>query len=201
MPLFAIAMLGSLGAFVAVATLGIALAVVRYDLGTKSLAWVDRRRRELGRRELVREAGMLREHEYKNLKLLVAQCNANDQKRFELEGLLDRFATLALAHRRQLDALDFTPLTNTAPPHTRQHEIRARRMRHRDACLRTTVQLEEELSLIDETTRLIVERCTTPMPEVGSDELVDHVVGFLDEVEVAYAELDGLDGPRKLTDR
>jgi hypothetical protein len=167
------------------------LAITGRGTGTRLARWNARRRREGARLQKVRQAGTMRERQYEDLRALAETCDERDVARFDLEGLLDAFASTALAHRRQVRALDFTTCTDTMVSSSRRQRIRALRLRHRDACVLAASRLEDELAAIDDLVRLIVQRIAMPAFDrhVECECEIDRRLADLDEIDRAYGEL------------
>jgi hypothetical protein len=71
----------------------------------------------------------------------------------------------------------------------RRRDIVARRVRHREECLRRVEQLADELEAIDELVRLVAQRaaCPTVDPDLGKE--IERRLWELDEVDAAYDQL------------
>jgi len=154
---------------------------------------------ESARFRALRPAGVVRQAQYIELRDLVERVEADDPAeaaRFELQDLLDYFVRTVTAHTRCLHALRLAggelpiavPMMD-APRSKRRREIQARRIRHRDECLRRIEQLAEEIDATDELIRLVAQRVACPM--LGSDEgrEIDRRLWELDEVDAAMHQL------------
>ncbi|HEY4180890.1 MAG TPA: hypothetical protein VGM90_28805 [Kofleriaceae bacterium] len=151
-----------------------------------------RRRREASRLRQVREAGTVREQEYVELRRLAEACNPADARRFDLEGLLDRFASLAIHHKQYMKALELAPEANTLahrPRSTRHDDIRARRLRHREVCAREAEEIAEDLAAIAELVGLIAQLSVAPALAADLGGEVDRRLADLDHIDRAQAEL------------
>jgi len=159
----------------------------------------ERSRRESARGRLLRPTGVVRQTQYAELRDLVEGVEVADRaeaERFELQGLLDHFVGIAISHQKCLDALRLAgnelPVTLPMidPPRSkRRREIQARRIRHRDECLRRIEQLGEELEAVDELIRLIAQRVACPVMSTELDREIERRLWELDEVDSALHAL------------
>ena len=193
--------LGAIGAFLAVSVLVAAstrYGFVRNHLDRESQARL-RCARESRRVRLLRPAGPVRIQQYFELRTLVEETEKMDPAeaaRFELQDLLEHFATLANTHQRCLDALRLAgshdlPASIPIDPKRskRRREIQARRMRHREAALSRIERLAEELEAVDELIRLVAQRIACPIDELDMDREIDRRLGELDEIDAALEQL------------
>ena len=195
--------LGALVAMLSVIILGI--STTRYRFVRRHLdrqaELRERCRRESSRLRQLRPTGPVRQQQYIELRELVEQIertDADDARRFELQDLLDHFVRLAMSHQRCLDALRLAA-THDLPQsvqtslaidrNKRRRDIVARRVRHREECLRRVERLADELEAIDELVRLVAQRTACPEvdPEVGRE--IERRLWELDEVDAAYDQL------------
>lgn len=192
---------GAVGAFVTIAVLVAASTrykFVRNHLDHEAAARL-RCSRETRRVKLLRPAGPVRIQQYFELRSLVEETeklDAAEAARFELQDLLEHFATLANTHQRCLDALRLAgshdlPISIPIDPRRskRRREIQARRMRHREAALTRIERLAEELEAVDELIRLVAQRIACPIDEVDMDREIDRRLGELDEIDDALKQL------------
>lgn len=193
---------GALGAFLAVSIVIAASTryqVVRRHLDQEAAARV-RCAREARRVRLLRAAGPVRLHQYFELRGLVEQTEKRDAveaNRFDLQELLEQFASLANHHQQCLDALrlagsnDFSIAIPIDPTRSkRRREIQARRLRHRDACLARIERIADELEAVDELIRLVAQRVACPIDDlVMMDREIDRRLGELDEIDEALEQL------------
>jgi len=162
----------------------------------------ERCRRESTRLRQLRPTGPVRQQQYIELRELVEQIertDADEARRFELQDLLDHFVRLSISHQRCLDALRLAGThdlpqsiqTSLAIETTRKRrsDIVARRIRHREECLRRVERLGDELEAIDELVRLVAQRAACPEvdPDVGRE--IERRLWELDEVDAAYDQL------------
>ena len=76
------------------------------------------------------------------------------------------------------------------PPRSkRRRDIQARRIRHRDECLRRIEQLADELEAIDELIRLIAQRVACPTLSADLEREIERRLWELDEVDSALHTL------------
>ncbi len=192
---------GALGAFVAVAVLITASTryqFVRSHLDHEAAARL-RCAREARRVRLLRPAGPVRLHQYFELRGLVEETEKRDlaeANRFDLQDLLEQFASLAHKHQRCLDALrlagshDFPFAIPVDPTRSkRRREIQARRQRHREACLGRIERIADELEAVDELIRLVAQRVACPIEDLEMDHEIDRRLGELDEIDDAFKQL------------
>jgi len=194
---------GLLGAFVAMlAVVGLGVTSTRYVCVRRHLdrqAEIrERCRRESVRLRQLRPTGPVRQQQYIELRELVEQVERTDPReaaRFELQDLLDHFVRLAIAHQRCLEALrvagshDLPQNMYALDRSKRRRDIIARRMQHREECLRRVERLSDELEAIDELVRLVAQRVACPMidPDLGRE--IERRLWELDEVDAAYDQL------------
>lgn len=197
---------GLLGAFVAMlAMVTVGAASTRYKFVRRHLdrqAQIrERCRRESARLKQLRPTGPVRQQQYIELRELVEQIERTDPveaSRFDLQDLLDHFVRLATSHQRCLEALRLAgshdlPSTTTIALDSnrskRRREIVARRIKHREECLRRIERLADELDAIDELVRLVAQRVACPAvdPELGRE--IERRLWELDEVDEAYDQL------------
>lgn len=193
--------IGALGAFVAVSVLIAASTRYRFVRSHLDQEAAARQRcaRETRRLRMLRPAGPVRVHQYFELRGLVEQTERTDPAeaaRFDLQELLEQFASLANNHQRCLDALrlvgshdlPFTiPIDSTRSK--RRREIQARRQRHREACLARIERIADELEAVDELIRLIAQRVACPAEVLETDHEIDRRLEKLDDIDHALAQL------------
>jgi hypothetical protein len=159
-----------------------------------------RQRREADRMRLLKPTGPVRQQQYTDLRDLVGEIertDPDDARRFELQELLDHFVRLAVNHQRCLDSLRLAgssdlPRSIPLPEATRsvrRREIMARRMRHRDECVRRIERLSDELEAIDELVRLVAQRIACPPVDGELDREIERRLWELDDVDEALAQL------------
>lgn len=159
-----------------------------------------RARRESARLKQLRPAGPVRQTQYLELRELVEEVerlDLNEAKRFELQDLLDHFVRISVGHQKCLDALrlaggnDLPIAIPISDPNRmrRRREIQARRIRHRDECLRRVERLTDELEAIDEMIRLVAQRTACPCLTTEFDRELDRRLWELDEVDAALDQL------------
>ncbi len=195
---------GIIGAMLAVmTTMALGAMSARYKFVQKHLDHQaeqrERLRRESVRFKALRPTGIVRQTQYIELRDLVEGVEATDRaeaERFELQDLLEHFTSVAIAHQRCLDALRLAgaelPLTVPIidPPRSkRRREIQARRIRHRDECLRRIEQLSDEIEAIDELIRLVAQRAACPVVNADLDREIERRLWELDEVDTALDSL------------
>jgi len=194
---------GLLGAFAAmIAVLGLGISSTRYRFVRNHLdrqAEIrERCKRESQRLRQLRPTGPVRQHQYIELRELVEQIERTDAAeaaRFDLQDLLDHFVRLSTSHQRCLEALrlagshDLPQNTFALDRSKRRRDIVARRMKHREECLRRVEQLSDEIEAIDELVRLVAQRVACPAmdPELGRE--IERRLWELDEVDAAYDQL------------
>lgn len=160
----------------------------------------ERCRREIHRLKRLKGSGPVRQQQYIELRDLVEQVerlDAAEANRFELQDLLEHYVSLSLHHQRCLDALRLAgshDLPQTIPimdahRSKRRREIQARRLRHREECLRRIDRLADELEAIDELVRLIAQRVACPMLDSELDREIERRLWELDEVDAALDQL------------
>lgn len=194
---------GLLGALVAMAGVGAAgIASTRYQFVRRHLdrqaELRERCRRETARLRQLRPTGPVRQHQYIELRELVDAIERNDPieaARFDLQDLLEHFVRLALSHQRCLEALrmagshDIPQNTLALERSKRRRDIVARRMKHREECLRRVEHLSDEIEAIDELVRLVAQRVACPAlePELGRE--IERRLWELDEIDTAFRQL------------
>ena len=65
----------------------------------------------------------------------------------------------------------------------------ARRLRHRDECVRRIERLADELEAVDELVRLVAQRAACPMLDGELDREIERRLWELDEVDEALSQL------------
>lgn len=194
---------GLIGAFMAmIAVVGLGAASTRYRFVRRHLdrqAQIrERCKRESVRLRQLRPTGPVRQQQYIELRELVEQIERTDPQeaaRFDLQDLLDHFVSLATSHQRCLEALrlagshDLPQNTLALDRSKRRRDIVARRVKHREECLRRVERLSDELEAIDELVRLVAQRAACPMmdPDLGRE--IERRLWELDEVDAAYDQL------------
>jgi len=196
---------GLLGAVVATLVfLGMGASATRYRFVRRAidrqLEYRLRQRREAERLRLLKPTGPVRQQQYTDLRDLVADIERADPEeasRFELQDLLDHFVKLSVGHQRCLDSLRLaggSDLPRQLPcpdPHrsVRRREIMARRLRHRDECVRRIEKLSDELEAVDELVRLVAQRVACPPLDGELDREIERRLWELDEVDEALSSL------------
>ncbi len=196
---------GLLGALVAMTVfLGFGTGATRYKFVRKQLdrqfEYRIRQRREAERMRLLKPTGPVRQQQYTDLRDLVGEIertDPDDAHRFELQELLDHFVRLSVNHQRCLDSLRLAgssdlPRSLPLPEATRsarRREIMARRVRHRDECVRRIERLSDELEAIDELVRLVAQRVACPPLDGELDREIERRLWELDEVDEALNQL------------
>lgn len=159
-----------------------------------------RQRREADRMKLLKPAGPVRQQQYADLRDLVGEIERTDPseaQRFELQDLLDHFVSLAVGHQKCLESLrlagpgDLPRALPVADAHRsgRRREIMARRLSHRDACVRRIERLADELEAVDELVRLVAQRVACPSLDGDLDREIERRLWELDEVDAALSQL------------
>ena len=196
---------GMLGAFIALTTFLVLGTVstryqfVRHQLD-KQFEYRVKQKRETERMKQLKPTGPVRQQQYCDLRDLVNEIERTDPKeaqRFELQPLLDHFVGLAVSHQKCLDSLRLagsSDLPRALPlpdPHrsARRREIMARRMRHRDECVRRIERLADELEAVDELVRLCAQRVACPQLDGELDREIERRLWELDEVDAALNQL------------
>ena len=104
---------------------------------------------------------------------------------------------LSVGHQKCLDALRLAgsnelpvaiPITD-ANRCKRRREIQARRIRHRDECLRRIERLADEIEAVDELIRLVAQRTACPSLDPDLDREIERRLWELDEVDAALRQL------------
>jgi hypothetical protein len=192
---------GALSAMIIFVSLGSAATRYRYVRRQldKQFEYRMRQRREAERMRALKPAGPVRQQQYIDLRDLVAEIERTDPAeagRFELQELLDHFVKLAGSHQRCLESLRLagsSDLPRALPIETsrsaRRREIMARRMRHRDDCIRRIERLSDELEAIDELVRLVAQRVACPQLDNELDREIERRLWELDEVDNALKQL------------
>ena len=194
---------GLLGAFVAMmAVVGMGVASTRYAFVRRHLdrqAQIrERCKRESIRLRQLRPTGPVRQQQYIELRELVEQIERNDPQeaaRFDLQDLLDHFVRLATSHQKCLEALrlagshDLPQNTLALERSKRRRDIVARRVKHREECLRRVERLADELEAIDELVRLVAQRAACPEMDTDLGREIERRLWELDEVDAAYDQL------------
>jgi hypothetical protein len=192
---------GALSALIIFASLGTAATRYRYVRRQldKQFEYRMRQKREAERMRTLKPAGPVRQQQYIDLRDLVAEIERTDvseANRFELQELLDHFVKLAASHQRCLESLRLagsSDLPRALPIEThrsaRRREIMARRMRHRDDCIRRIERLSDELEAIDELIRLVAQRVACPQLDNDLDREIERRLWELDEVDNALKQL------------
>ena len=155
-----------------------------------------RQKREAERMKAVKPAGVVRQQQYADLRDLVNEIERiapGEAQRLELQDLLDHFVRIAVGHQKCLESLrlagtgELRALTEGGSP--RRHAIMARRMRHRDECIRRIERLADELEAIDELVRLFAQRVACPQIDGDLDREIERRLWELDEVDSALDQL------------
>lgn len=196
---------GMFGAMIAMlAFVALGAASTRYRFVRKQLdrqfEYRVRQKRETERMKLLKPTGPVRQQQYCDLRDLVAEIEKTDPaeaERFELQPLLDHFISLAVSHQKCLDSLRLagsSDLPRALPlpdPHrsVRRREIMARRLRHRDECVRRIERLADELEALDELVRLVAQRVACPQLDADLDREIERRLWELDEVDDALRQL------------
>jgi len=195
-------MIGALAAMIAFLLLGTVATryrFVRRQLD-KQFEYRVKQKRETERMKLLRPTGPVRQQQYCELRDLIADIERTDPveaERFELQSLLDHFVTLAVSHQKCLDSLrlagssDLPRALPLSDPHrsVRRREIMARRMQHRDECVRRIERLADELEAVDELVRLCAQRVACPQLDNDLDREIERRLWELDEVDAALDQL------------
>ena len=198
---------GTLGALLAVAmVVGACVALSRFAVVQRHLdtqgEYLEMAKREATRLRMIRPAGPVRVQQYCELRNLVEGIERTDPveaSRFELQDLLEHFTRLVVAHHKCLVSLrfaqdaDFSASLPIAEANRtkRRREILARRIAHRDACLKRVERLADELEAVDELVRLCAQRVACPAMDPELDRELDRRLWELDEQEAAMAQLAG----------
>jgi len=196
---------GLLGAVVAMMVfIGLGASTTRYRFVRRQLdrqlEYRIRQRRESERMRLLKPTGPVRQQQYSDLRDLVGEIERTDPdeaRRFELQELLDHFVRLSVGHQRCLDSLRLaggSDLPRQIPVHdshrsVRRREIMARRLRHRDECVRRIEKLSDELEAVDELVRLVAQRVACPPLDGDLDREIERRLWELDEVDEALNSL------------
>jgi hypothetical protein len=154
-------------------------------------------RREAERQRMLRQAGPVRQHQYAELRDLVAEiervdpCEAN---RFELHELLDTFARLVARHQRCLDWMRRAggcdlPASVPSDLPSKRRDLLARRIKHREECLVRISRLVDDIEAIDELVHLIAQRGACPMEDNDVTRDIERRIWELDEVDAALAQM------------
>ena len=196
---------GLLGAIVAmIAFIAMGASATKYRFVRRALdrqlEYRVRQRREAERMRLLKPTGPVRQQQYTDLRDLVSdieRTDADEARRFELQELLDHFVRLAVGHQRCLDSLRLaggSDLPRQLPipdpqRSVRRREIMARRLRHRDECVRRIEKLSDELEAVDELVRLVAQRVACPPLDGELDREIERRLWELDEVDEALNSL------------
>ena len=196
---------GVLGAIIAMITvIALGASSTRYAFVRRHLdrqaELRERCHRESSRIKRLRPTGPVRLQQYLELRALVEEVersDAGEAARFELQDLLEHFVSLAICQQRCLDALRLVgshdlphsiPIAD-ATRSKRRREIQARRLRHREVCLRRIDRLADELEAVDELVRLVAQRVACPSLDPDLDREIDRRLWELDEVDAALRQL------------
>lgn len=196
---------GMIGALVAMTTFLVCGTVatryklVRHQLD-KQFEYREKQKRETERMRLLRPTGPVRQQQYCDLRDLVndiEKTDAIEAERFELQSLLDHFVTLSIGHQKCLDSLrlagssDLPRALPLADAHrsVRRREIMARRMQHRDQCVRRIERIADEIEAVDELVRLCAQRVACPQLDNDLDREIERRLWELDEVDAALDQL------------
>ncbi len=196
---------GILGALLAMLTfMSLGVVATRYQFVRRHLdkqfQWRLKQKAESERLKLLKPTGQVRQQQYCDLRDLVTDIEKTDfkeAKRFELQSLLDHFVTLAVSHQKCLDSLrlagssDLPRALPPSDPHrsVRRREIMARRLRHRDECVRRIEHLADELEAVDELIRLCAQRLACPQLDADLDREIERRLWEIDEVDAALSQL------------
>ncbi|MDQ3335224.1 MAG: hypothetical protein M4D80_08680 [Myxococcota bacterium] len=194
---------GLIGAFVAMmVVVGMGIASTRYRFVRRHLdrqAQIrERCKRESVRLRQLRPTGPVRQQQYIELRELVEQIERTDPKeasRFDLQDLLEHFVRLSTSHQRCLEALrlagshDLPLNTLSLERSKRRRDIVARRVKHREECLRRVERLADELEAIDELVRLVAQRVACPDLDTDLGREIERRLWEIDEVDAAYDQL------------
>lgn len=195
---------GMLGALLAMTTfLVMGSVATRYRFVRRALdrqfEYREKHKRETERMRLLRPTGPVRQQQYCDLRDLISEIEKTDfaeAQRFELQSLLDHFVTLSVNHQKCLDSLRLagsTDLPRALPLSThrsvRRREIMARRMRHRDECVRRIERLADEIEAVDELVRLCAQRVACPQLDNDLDREIERRLWEIDEVDAALDQL------------
>jgi hypothetical protein len=186
-------------AFVTLGTVSTRYRFVRQQLDHQ-FEYRQKQKRESERMKQLKPTGPVRQQQYCDLRDLVTEIEKTDAaeaERFELQSLLDHFVTLAVSHQKCLDSLRLagsSDLPRALPlpdPHrsVRRREIMARRLRHRDECVRRIERLADELEAVDELVRLVAQRVACPQLDADLDREIERRLWELDEVDAALSQL------------
>jgi hypothetical protein len=195
-------MMGALIAMLSIVTLGAAATryrYVRHQLD-RQFEYRVKQKREAERMKLLKPTGPVRQQQYSDLRDVVTEIertDADEAERFELQDLLDHFISLAVSHQKCLDSLrlagscDLPRALPLPDPNrsVRRREIMARRMRHRDECVRRIERLADELEAVDELIRLVAQRVACPQLDGELDREIERRLWELDEVDAALDQL------------
>jgi hypothetical protein len=150
-----------------------------------------RRRQEAARLRTICRAGRTRELQYLELRRLVRSCDELDASRFDLDGLLDEFARLSLAHAQQTEALasclDLAPSLLVSE---RRRQINKRRLEQRDRCAFSVMELADAIEVIDDLVRLIVQQRAMSAQDPHFEQGIDRRLADLEEIERAHGQLE-----------
>jgi hypothetical protein len=199
----AAAYVGPLGAVLAVtlvlgACVGVARSrIVRRHLDRRLEARA-RQQREAGRMRALGPAGPMHQHQYAELRDLVAQVERADPleaRRCELQELLAHYVRSVVLYHRCVAALELagTKLASDSPPYSkrssRASEIAARRIRHRDTCRQRVEHLADEIEATDQLVRLIAQRVACPQLDDDLAHELDRRLLEVDQMDAAIEQL------------
>jgi hypothetical protein len=187
--------IGGVVASVAFLTVGVTstrLSFVRREID-RAVEATARHKREVERMRKLRPSGPSRQHQYAQLRDLVAGIERAESKhRFDLQDLLEQFIALSVLHQRFVDLLSHSTVGESVlvpEPSPRRREIMARRIRHRDQCATRITQIADDIESIDELIRLIAQRVHAPEIEVDVQREIERRLWELDEVDAAMEQL------------
>jgi hypothetical protein len=186
-------------AFITLGTVAMSHRFVRRALD-RHVDYRVRQKREVERMQALRPAGPVRQLQYSDLRDLVREIERADPAeadRFELQELLQHFVRLAVSHQKCRNSLRLGGSTDLPlpPPRPEAHrsvrrrEIIARRMRHRDECVRRIERLADELEAIDELVRMVAQRVACPSVDEELDREIERRLWELDDVDEALSQL------------
>jgi hypothetical protein len=184
-------------ALVSLAFVAIVLVIARAGLvrtsATALARCYARRRQEAARLRAVRRAGPMRELQYLELRRLVRSCDQLEASRFDLDGLLDEFARLSLAHAQDTEALAFASCLDSPPSllvSERRQQINKLRLEQRQRCAVSVMELADAIEVIDNLVRLIVQQRAMSAQDLQFEQGIDRRLADLEEIERAQRQLD-----------